>query len=181
MSKQVVVITGSPRENGNSNAMAKAFMQAAEQKGYSVVHFDATKLHIGGCHDCKKCFQTGNACVFDDDFNTVAPAILSADVVVFAMPVYWYAPPAQIKLLIDKMYSFCVAEKAVAGKQCGLIACCEEEDMAILDSVRIPMERSAAYLKWNMFGEVLIPGVLNVGDIDNTDGCARAAKLADLI
>ena len=29
-----------------------------------------------------------------------------------------------------------------------------------------------------MAGEVLVPGVLNEGDIDKTDGCSRAAELA---
>lgn len=62
-----------------------------------------------------------------------------------------------------------------------MIACCEEEDLSVLDGVRIPIERSAALLKWNMAGEVLIPGVLNVGDIEKTEGCAQAAALADKI
>ena len=50
--------------------------------------------------------------------------------------------------------------------------------MSVLDGVRIPIERTAALLKWNMVGEVLIPGVLNVGDIEKTDGCQKAADLA---
>lgn len=43
------------------------------------------------------------------------------------------------------------------GKECALIACCEEADQTVLD------------------------GVLNVGDIDKTDGCKMAAALADKI
>ena len=42
-----------------------------------------------------------------------------------------------------------------------------------------PLERSAALMKWKMVGEVLIPGVLNTGDIQKTDGCRLAAALAD--
>ena len=49
----------------------------------------------------------------------------------------------------------------------------------LLRGVRIPMERTAALNKWKMVGEVLVPGVLNAGDIEKTDGCARAAALAD--
>ena len=45
----------------------------------------------------------------------------------------------------------------------------------------MPMERTAALNKWKMVGEVLIPGVLNVGDIHKTDGCRQAAELADKI
>ena len=126
--KKIVVITGSPRRNGNSNAMAEAFIKAAEAKGHSVKRFDAANMKLGGCRACETCFSTG---------------------------------------------------KPVAGKDCALIACCEEGDTTVLDGVRIPLERSAALLKWNMVGEVLVPGVLNAGDIDKTDGLEQAAALAE--
>ena len=53
--------------------------------------------------------------------------------------------------------------------------------MSVMDGVRIPVERSAALLKWHMVGEVLIPGVLNAGDITKTDGCQQAVALAEKI
>lgn len=176
---KIVVITGSPRKNGNSFAMTEAFIHEAEQRGHSVRRFDAAFLKIGGCHACMTCYKTGKACSFDDDFNDIVPAILEADAVVFTMPVYWYSIPAQIKGAIDRLFSLVVGGKEVAGKKWGLIACCEEDDTTVLDGVRIPMERTAALLQWEMVGEVLIPGVLNVGDIDHTDGCQQAAALAD--
>lgn len=181
MSKKIVVITGSPRKNGNSFAMTDAFIKAAEAKGHIVTRFDAAMMKIGGCHACETCFKTGKACSFDDDFNLIAPAILEADAIVFTMPVYWYSIPAQIKGVIDRLFSLVVGGKDVAGKACALITSCEEDDMSVMDGVRIPIERSAALLKWHMVGEVLIPGVLNVGDIEKTDGCNQAAALADKI
>ena len=87
--------------------------------------------------------------------------------------------PAQIKGVIDRLFSFVVGGRDIAGKECAVIACCEEEDMSVLDGVRIPLERSAALMKWQMVGAVLVPGVLNVGDIEKTDGCRQAAALAD--
>lgn len=179
MSKKIVVITGSPRKNGNSFAMTDAFIQAAQAKGHTVTRFDAAMMKIGGCHACETCYKTGKACSFDDDFNTIAPAILEADAVVFTMPVYWYSIPAQIKGVIDRMFSFVVGGKSIAGKECAIIACCEEAEMDVMDAVRIPLERSAALMKWDMVGEVLVPGVLNAGDIAKTDGCAQAAALAE--
>lgn len=176
---KITVITGSPRKNGNSFAMTDAFIKAAEQRGDVVKRFDAAFMKIGGCHACMTCYKTGKACSFDDDFNTIAPAILDSDAVVFTMPVYWYSIPAQIKGVIDRLFSLVVGGKQFAGKKCALIACCEENDMSVLDGVRIPMERTAALLKWEMVGEVLIPGVLNEGDIDHTDGCKQAAALAE--
>ena len=181
MSKKIVVITGSPRKNGNSFAMAEAFIKAAEAKGHIVTQFDAAMKKLGGCHACETCFTTGKACTFDDDFNTIAPAILEADAVVFTTPVYWYSIPAQIKCVIDRIFSFVVGGKDIAGKECALLTCCEEDDMSVMDGVRIPIERSAALLRWKMIGEVLVPGVLNTGDIEKTDGCKQAAALAEKI
>ena len=179
MSKKIVVITGSPRKKGNSFAMTEAFIQAAEAKGHTVTRFDAALKNVGGCRACETCFKTGKACSFDDDFNTIAPAILEADAVVFSMPVYWYSIPAQVKGVIDRLFSFVVGGKDIAGKEYAVIACCEEQDMSVFDGVRAPLERSAALLKWTMAGEVLVPGVLNIGDIEKTNGCALAAALAE--
>ena len=105
MSKKIVVITGSPRKDGNSFAMTDAFIRAAQAKGHTVTRFDAAMMKIGGCHACETCFKTGKACSFDDDFNLIAPAVLEADALVFTMPVYWYSIPAQIKGVIDRLYS----------------------------------------------------------------------------
>ena len=181
MGKKIVVITGSPRKNGNSFAMTDAFIKAAEEKGHTITRFDAAMKKLNGCRACETCYSTGKACSFDDEFNTLAPSILEADAIVFTMPVYWYSIPAQIKCVIDRIFSLVVGGKDIAGKECALITCCEEEDMSVMDGVRIPIERTAALNKWKMVGEVLIPGVLKEGDIEKTDGCKQAADLAEKI
>ena len=174
---KIVVITGSPRKRGNSFAMTEAFVTEAKKKGHEITRFDAAFMKIGGCHACGTCYKTGKACSFDDDFNIIAPAILEADAIVLAMPTYWYSIPAQIKGVIDRLYSLVVGGKDIAGKKLGLIACCEEHDPTVMDGVRMPIERSAKLLGWNVVGEVFVTGVLNEGDIDGTDVCSQAAAL----
>ena len=176
---KITLITGSPRRNGNTSAMADAFTKAAEAKGHQVVRFDAAMMNTGGCRACMTCYKTGKACSFDDDFNTIAPHILDADAVVYAMPVYWYSIPAQIKGVIDRVFSLVIGGKDIAGKRCGIITCCEEHDPTAMDGVTQPLKRSFELLKWDFAGAVCIPGVLNEGDIAATDGCAQAAALAE--
>ena len=89
MSKKIVVITGSPRKDGNSFAMTDSFIKAAEEMGHTITRFDAAMMKIGGCHACNSCFKSGKACIFDDDFNTIAPVILEADTILFTLPGYW--------------------------------------------------------------------------------------------
>ena len=180
MAKKILVLTGSARKNGNSSRMARAFADAAAAKGYEVKVIETAELKLNFCHACETCYKTGKPCSFDDDFNTIAEDILEADALVFSCPVYWYSVPSQIKAVMDKMFSFVIGGKQkFFGKECALITCCEEEDASILDGVRIPFERTAALNKWTVIGEVLVPGVYSVGDIDRTDGIAQAAALAD--
>ena len=176
---KITVITGSPRKNGNTFAMVDAFIRSARAKGHEVVRFDAALMQIGGCRACMTCYKTGKACSFDDDFNRIAPHILDADAVVYAAPVYWYTIPAQIKGVIDRVFSFVVGGKEISGKKCGIITCCEEHDAAVMEGVTMPLKRSFELLKWEFVGAVCIPGVLNEGDIARTDGCAQAAALAE--
>ena len=176
---KITVITGSPRKGGNTFAMVDAFTKVAEAKGHEVVRFDAAMMKIGGCHACMTCGKTGKFCSFDDDFNVIAPHILDADAVVYAMPVYWYSIPAQIKGVIDRVFSFVVGGKDISGKKCGIITCCEEHDPTVMVGVTMPLHRTFDLLKWNLVGEVCVPGVLEIGDIAKTDGCAQAAALAE--
>lgn len=178
MSK-IVVITGSPRKSGNSFAMTDAFINAAEEKGHSVVRFDAAFKKVAGCRACDTCYSTGKACSFDDDFNAIAPEILKADGVVFTMPVYWYTMPAQIKSVLDRMYSFIIGQKPIAGKKCALIACCADEEDESLHGVQFAYKMSTELMGWESVGEVLIKGVSGAGEIAKTDGCKRAAALAE--
>ena len=179
MGKKIVVVTGSPRQNGNSNTMADHFMKAVEKKGHTVIRFDAAALKIDGCGACNMCYKNGHVCTHDDDFIPVAQAIASADGIVFASPIYWGDISAQLKLVIDRMYSFIVGGKNVSGKDCALLCCCEDPDISSMDIVSDLFMRMAQRLGWNVVGEVLIPGVLNVGDIEKTSGCDDAAYLAD--
>lgn len=183
MCKKIVVVTGSPRKGGNSDLLAEAFITAAEGKGHTVQRFDAGRMKIGGCRACNSCFKTGKPCVFEEDFNKIGEAILEADAVIFATPAYWFSPSAQIKAVLDHMYSFLVGGKGdeLAGKKAAVLACCMSDEPGMLDGVTQVFVKSFGYLKWECIGEVQVPKVANPGDVKNTDGCTRAAAIADLI
>lgn len=182
MSK-VVVITGSPRVGGNSDLLAEAFITAALEKGHTVERFDAGRMSIQGCHACNTCYKTGKPCTFDDDYNQIALAVLEADVVVFAMPTYWFSVPSNIKAVLDRLYCFLPSGKMqeVSGKKAALIACCADAGLEIMEAIKITFEKSFVLMSWELIGEVLVDGVMNPGDVKHTDGLSRAAEIADRI
>lgn len=176
--KKIVVITGSPRKNGNSFAMTDAFIKAAEKKGHSVTRYDAADMTIDGCTGCETCYKTGKACSFNDDFNKMAPAIEEADAVVLATPLYWYTFPSKIKAAIDKFYALYIGKRGVGNKECALMVSCEGE-VEPMEGIRFSYKHTIELLKWKSVGEVLIPNVHALGDIQKTDGIAQAEALAD--
>lgn len=179
--KNILVLTGSPRRGGNSSHMADAFVEGAEKNGHTLLRFDTGRLKIGGCMACKKCFSKGTACVFKDDFNTLAPHIEHADMLVLVTPLYWYSFPAQLKAVIDKMYSLFIAERPVKIKQCLMLVCGETDVLTDFDGIVRSYEEIAKLMEWENCGVKIVPAVNEVGDILQTNSLKEIKELAALV
>jgi len=86
MAKKIVILNGSPRTNGNTKELVKAFVKGAESAGNTVQVFDLQKMNIHGCLGC--CMggkDEASPCVQKDDMSLIYPAYREADVVVLAI------------------------------------------------------------------------------------------------
>lgn len=101
---KILVLTGSPRKNGNSNTLADNFIKGATEAGHEIVRFDAAQKDVHPCIACNSCGMNG-PCVFKDDFEFVRKHIADADMVVFATPMYYFGFSAQLKTVIDRFYA----------------------------------------------------------------------------
>lgn len=83
MSKKIVILNGSPRKNGNTAVLVKAFTEGAEASGNQVTLFQLDSMTI---HGCKGCFGGHSSqecpCVQHDDMNLIYPVIKDSDVIV---------------------------------------------------------------------------------------------------
>jgi len=75
MSRNILVLTGSPRKGGNSDLLADAFIKGAKAAGNRVDKYETGLKRIVGCKACDRCYSQGEACVFGDDFNALAPLL----------------------------------------------------------------------------------------------------------
>ena len=175
--KNVLVITGSPRVDGNSDRLADAFIDGAVSAENNVVRFDAGRMNIGPCKACGECFTKGGACAVSNGFNTIAPEIAKSDVIVFVTPLYWFSFSSQIKNVIDKMYSFSKAGKDISGKECLLMVCGASEDEKDFEGIAATYALMADFLKWNSRGILNVTGVQEKGDVKNTPFLEKAEEL----
>ena len=100
MSKKVLILSGSPRKNGNSDILCDEFMRGALEAGHQVEKIRVAEKNIGFCRGCYAC--KSGSCVIQDDMAEVLQKMIDADVLVLASPVYFYSIDAQLKALIDR-------------------------------------------------------------------------------
>lgn len=175
---KILVITGSPRKNGNSAALADHFIRGAEEAGHEVVRFDAAFRKVHPCIACNSCGMDG-PCVFKDDFEFVREHIVGADCVVFATPMYYFGISAQLKAVIDRFYaingSIHVPKKAVLLMTYANTAASEAVP------IKSHYEVLLKYLGWRDAGQVIAPGVWPAGAIRHTPFPEQAYRLGKSI
>lgn len=101
MAKKVLIISSSPRRNGNSEILCDKFAEGAANEGHDVEKISLTEKKINYCAACLSCQKTGE-CIQNDDMAEILKKMVSADVIVMATPVYFYCMSGQIKTLIDR-------------------------------------------------------------------------------
>ena len=175
MSRNILIITGSPRRNGNSDILADAFIRGAKEAGHSVDRFSAGTKKIGGCTACDACWSNGDACIFRDAFSELEPMLERADTIVFSTPLYYYGFPAQIKAAIDRFYAYngSACRRPLHIKTSVLLVCAEETNVAVFSGIIETYRHIAEYLEWEDSGVLLAPGVSKKGDITGTP-CTRS-------
>lgn len=102
--KNVLIISSSPRKNGNTNCLCEQFKKGAEAKGHYVDLIRMMEKKIGFCLACDFCMKNGGQCIQKDDMETLLDLYNKADVLVLATPVYFYGISAQLKAFIDRTY-----------------------------------------------------------------------------
>uniref|UniRef100_UPI0026EB01C7 flavodoxin family protein n=2 Tax=Fusobacterium TaxID=848 RepID=UPI0026EB01C7 len=106
--KNILVVVGSGRKNGNTEQLADSFIKGAEEAGHHVKKVFLGNKTINGCIGCNAC-RYGKPCIQKDDFNELIPDIKSCDLLVFASPLFFWTISAKIKAFIERFY--CIAEE----------------------------------------------------------------------
>jgi len=177
MSKNIVVLSGSPRKGGNTDILAAAFVEGAESAGKNVTLFRVADMKISGCLGCEHCFkeESKGVCVLKDDMPQIVDALRKTDTLVLASPVYYFNITAQLKQAIDRIYVLVNEEKTI--KRMAMLLACEDDDIDTAGGAVAMFERWLAYEGWESAGVVIAGGVHNPGDINGHAELEKARAL----
>ena len=175
MNKKVFVISTSPRKGGNSDTMADAFVRGAREAGNDVEKVALYDKTIGFCRGCLAC-QSTQRCVIHDDADIIARKMLTADVLVFATPIYYYGMCGQMKTMLDRANPLFPADYQF--RDIYLLAAAAEEDEHTVDGAVTGLQGwIECFEKARLAGTVFAGGVTSVGEIQGHPALQKAYEM----
>ena len=100
---KVLGLVASYRKMGNTEALVRLALKAAEAEGAETEMIRLTDLEIKPCKGCMACLFKGERCAIDDDMPGLIDAITSSDGIIVGAPTYVLGPPGIIKMVIDRL------------------------------------------------------------------------------
>ena len=180
MSKNILILKGSPRGNGNSATLAAQVFAGAKEAGAQIEDVYLHGMDIRPCDACDFCQEGDVGCVVKDDMQNIYPKLEQADAIVIASPIYWFTLSAQMKLCIDRWYALESSEgSALKGKQLGVVLTYGDTDLYTSGGINAihTLESMARYIGMDIV-EVVHGSAMDVGDVEKQpELLERAYKL----
>ncbi|HIU76178.1 MAG TPA: flavodoxin family protein [Candidatus Pelethocola excrementipullorum] len=103
---KILILNGSPRPNGNTTAMVKAFVEGAKKNGHEITVVSVCNKKIAGCLACEYCHGKGEGkCIQQDDMQEIYPVLDETEMIVLASPVYYHSFTGQLQCAINRIYA----------------------------------------------------------------------------
>ena len=136
---KVLLINGSPRQNGNTNLALTEAARQLEKNGITTELLQIGKQAMHGCIACNHCGKT-NRCVFDDDLcNQAIDLMAQCDGLIVGSPTYYGQPNGTVLSLIQRM-SY-AASNVMQNKPAAAVAVCRRGGAsAVYQTLLMPFE-----------------------------------------
>ena len=175
MGKTVLVLSASPRKEGNSDILCDQFARGAREAGHHAEKIFLGDKSIKYCIGCETCMQNGGICIQDDDMEEILSKMIDADVIVLATPVYFYSMDAQLKTVIDRTVS---RYAEIENKEFYFIATAATNERQLIELTIDGLRGFISCLENAMEkGVVYGYGVWKKGDVNNKDTMDQAYEM----
>lgn len=171
--KNVLILSSSPRPDGNSRALCDALAEGARFAGHDAHVLDVAQLSIRPCLGCNYCYNHSNACAIHDDMDLVWAEIDKADILVFASPIYFFNVSAQLKLVIDRLYA---RYRTMHPTESALLLTSADSE-SVTRPVRMAYQKMVECCSFTDRGVICASRVWETGDIQNHPALKTAFDL----
>ena len=175
----ILILSGSPRKNGNTELLVEAFSKCASEK-HQVEVVSVHNYKVNPCMGCNACFTSeGNTCVQKDDMSVIYSKLANADMLVIASPVYFYGLSAQLKAIIDRCHN--PIRDTFHIKKAALILVGAASLPELFDSILTQYQLCLNFFHIEDAGRVLVRGAKEKGGVRDTKALEEAEALGETV
>lgn len=160
---KALVLSSSPRRNGNSALLAEAVVRGLAEAGHEADFIFADDFLGSFLRDCRQCRKPDGECAIEDGYRSVfLDRYLPADGFIAATPIYWYGTSAQLKAFFDRTFCYYAASypksedviRGMSGKRIGLVLSSEETFPMVSGAVLCQIQEFSRYTRSTFVGVV---------------------------
>jgi multimeric flavodoxin WrbA len=160
---KALVLSSSPRRNGNSALLAEAVSQGLAEAGHEAELVFADDFLHGFLRDCRRCRKPDGECSIEDGFRSMfLDHYLPAQGFIAATPIYWYGTSAQLKAFLDRTFCYYAASyphsaeviQNMQGKRIGLLLSSEETFPMVSGAILCQIQEFSRYTRSTFVGVV---------------------------
>ena len=164
---RILILTGSPRRNGNTDRLAQSFAKGAEESN-QVEIVSVCDYKVNPCIGCNSCFsREGNRCFQNDDMTAIYEKLSQTDILIIASPVYFYGISSQLKAIIDRLHT--PLRNSFNIKKLGLILVGAATLPELFDAIITQYKLVLNFFKLEDAGSVLVRGAKEKGEVSEED------------
>ena len=154
---RIVILNGSPRKNGHTAELVRAFAEGAREAGNEVEELYLYGMDIADCRGCEACIANPKPmpepCAIHDGMRGVYEALDRADVVAFASPIFYWTVTGALKSAVDRTLAMNMSVGSERfRKRSVLLSTAQGDDFSLAAGWHRNFER---VLGWEVVGEVL--------------------------
>jgi multimeric flavodoxin WrbA len=102
---KVLVVSCSPRKNGNTELLLKEAVKGTVDAGADVDFMRLREFNILPCVECLSCHKDGK-CVIEDDMQMFYPKLIDMDAIILGSPMFFMGITAWGKAFMDRCQPF---------------------------------------------------------------------------
>lgn len=165
--KNILVLTGSAREGGNSDLLADAFIRGARKSGHTVEIFRCGVNRMQGCLGCGACWSDGSPCVVHDAFDGLWPMLERAELLAVCSPLYCYSLSSHVQAALERMIPYHRKNRPrdLGVREAILLMCGQTWLYKSFDGAAESWRQLTGYLGWRERGRLYATGVHEHGEI----------------
>ena len=184
--KKVLVISASPRKNGNSDLLCDEFVRGASEAGHAVEKIRLAEKNVGFCSGCYACQNVSDeyGCVQKDDAEEIWRQIGETDLLVLATPIYsWYCT-AEMKALMDRHYALNKYYGSGQGQliprlSVALLTTHGYKDEYANEPFETGIRRLCKHCHWDYLGRYSARDIDGISDMQTEEAMEGARRFAD--